>query len=121
MLQLREHAKQVIQDNEVLYGPLLAVVHFRIPYPLSAKNYVRVRKHLTPHAKKPDADNLEKFLNDSLSGVLWKDDAQIAWLLRSKTVTKEKEGSTTIFVTEISDEPYNEQEIKQHLLEHIAM
>ena len=63
----------------------------------------RKRFHHTPHAARPDGDNLEKFLNDALSGVVWKDDAQISWILRSKTNTEAEEGYTVLYVRELSD------------------
>lgn len=54
-----------------------------------------------PHVKRPDGDNLEKYLNDSLNGVVWTDDSRIAWLLRSKTLTCAKEGATVLCVCEM--------------------
>lgn len=51
--------------------------------------------------KRPDGDNLEKYLNDSLNGLVWTDDARIAWLLRSKTITSAKEGETILCVCEL--------------------
>lgn len=66
--------------------------------------------------KKPDADNLEKFLNDSLKGLIWKDDAQISWLLRSKTYVDDPVGSVYLKVIELPDEPANITEITKHLI-----
>jgi hypothetical protein len=54
-----------------------------------------------PHTSRPDGDNLDKFLFDALTGVCWKDDSQIVWLLRSKTRTKESVGETCLFVSQI--------------------
>lgn len=56
-----------------------------------------------PHTKKPDGDNLEKFLNDSFNGTVWGDDAQLAWVLRSKSLTDAKEGRTVVFIRELEN------------------
>ena len=42
-------------------------------------------------------------MNDSLNEVLWHDDSQITWLLRSKTKTDKKEGKTIIFMRELDN------------------
>lgn len=100
MKKTREYVReQMLEKNmPVLRGPLFVIMHFRIPAPLSLTTPKRMDLHMLPHAKRPDGDNLEKFLNDSLNGVLWVDDAHIAWLLRSKTLTFDKKGSTTVYV-----------------------
>jgi hypothetical protein len=56
-----------------------------------------------PHFTKPDADNLEKYLNDCFKGVVWSDDAQISWLLRSKTHTDHREGGTIFYAIELPE------------------
>jgi Holliday junction resolvase RusA-like endonuclease len=88
-------------DFPLMTGPLLVIAHFMIPVPLTVKGTKRKSQHMLNHAKRPDGDNLEKFLNDSLNGVLWTDDSQIACILRTKTYTKEREGSTVLFVREL--------------------
>jgi len=90
-------------DFRILEGPLLVIVHFRLPTPKRLKKDPLYRAHGYPHTRRPDGDNLEKFMNDILKGIVFKDDCQIAWLLRSKTYTGEDEGSTTFFVKEIED------------------
>lgn len=69
--------------------------------------------------KKPDGDNLEKYLNDSLSGIVWRDDAQITWILRSKTVTAEKEGYTIFYAQEIDQAQPDYDELLLAIREHI--
>lgn len=97
--------KGAIQPEELpmLSGPLLVVLHFQIPATLGMSEYKRKEFEGKNHLKRADGDNLEKFVNDSLSGVIWKDDAQIAWCLRSKTYTADKIGSITIFARELTD------------------
>jgi Holliday junction resolvase RusA-like endonuclease len=36
------------------------------------------------HSKKPDLDNLVKFVKDCLNGIAWKDDAQVVTLAATK-------------------------------------
>lgn len=55
------------------------------------------------HCKRPDGDNLEKYVNDCLTGIVWKDDAQISWILRSKTYVDHPTGFIDIYVKEIGE------------------
>lgn len=76
----RNFLKQLIKTNYLgkpLTGPLKATVVFTFVPPKSDKK----RKY--PY-KKPDIDNLCKNLFDPMSGVLWKDDAQIVKLEAEK-------------------------------------
>lgn len=94
-------------------------MHFRIPAPLSLPERKRRSQHGLPHIKKPDGDNLEKFLNDSLNGIIWNDDARIAWIVRSKSITSAKVGETIIFVRELDDGLPNYDLIISDIMEHI--
>ena len=71
--------------------------------------------------KRPDGDNLEKFLNDSLNGILWEDDARIVWTLRSKSYTSDKEGYTVVFATELGPSAMDYDCILEHCREHIEI
>ena len=62
---------------------------------------------------------MEKFLNDALTGVVWSDDSQITWILRSKTVTAEKEGYTIFYAQEIDDAQPDYEELLLAIREHI--
>lgn len=59
-------------------GPLDVAMHFRLPRPKSLPK--RVRHHI----KRPDLDNLAKAVKDALRGVVYRDDAQVIWLLVAK-------------------------------------
>lgn len=107
--------------KEKLKGPLLVIVRYLIPAPPSLTLKRRKAMHLTPHFKKPDGDNLEKFMNDSFNKIVWEDDAQIVWMLRSKLITYEKEGSTEIYISEISSATTDFQEILDHIVNNIEM
>lgn len=97
------HLKHNYDNFKLLKGPLLVIAHFMLPAPISKTLKFRVLRNFLPHIKKPDGDNLEKFLNDSLKGVIWEDDARIAWLLRSKNYTCNKKGRTILFVRELQN------------------
>jgi Holliday junction resolvase RusA-like endonuclease len=55
--------------------PITLSALFVFPYPasLSAKK----RAANPQHTKKPDADNLLKFIKDCANGILWHDDSQV--------------------------------------------
>ncbi len=61
-------------------SPVKLCVLFVFPRP---KNHYRANGEIKPkfqneyHTKKPDIDNLVKFLADSLNGVFWRDDSLI--------------------------------------------
>jgi len=111
MKATREIAIEQMQDKDPFEGPLLVIAHFKIPAALSLPNWKRVRMHTKQHMKKPDADNLEKFLNDSFNSVVWKDDAQVSWLIRNKSITHDKIGSTDVHIISIPDEHMTYKEI----------
>ena len=90
--------------RKALSGPLLVIYHFLMPQVKQLAGYKRLLLASKPHCKKPDGDNLEKFLNDAFNGILWSDDAQIAWMLRSKSYAEGTKGSITIFACEIPNE-----------------
>jgi len=64
---------------------LLVTLIFRFPRPKShfrTGKYADVLKDNAPyyHTSTPDADNLAKFVCDSLNGIFWKDDKVISYL-----------------------------------------
>lgn len=123
MEDLRKYVKSQLPDATfpLFRGPLLVIVHFRVPVPRSVPPRRRNPQHMRPHTKRPDGDNLEKFLNDALNGVLWFDDSRIVWLLRSKTNTAAKVGETTIFVRELSDTPPDYAQILEDIKQNIQI
>lgn len=45
------------------------------------------------HTKKPDLDNMIKFVKDCLNGVLWHDDSQVVMVTAIKRYTEEQPGT----------------------------
>lgn len=121
MQVVRGYIRKAMDEHgySILEGPLLVVLHFRIPTPQGAKPIPRALKHLWPHTSRPDGDNLEKLINDALNGTLWKDDSQIAWVLRSKSYINAKDGEIILHVYEIKNGPPDYDEIQRALVESI--
>ena len=111
--------KFIQQKLPMLKGPVLVVVHFVLPAPLSLPQRKREAQNFLPHTKRPDGDNLEKYLNDALTGIVWADDACVAWILRSKTITSDKEGYVVFYAQEIANTPPDYHGILQAIREHI--
>jgi Holliday junction resolvase RusA-like endonuclease len=63
---------------EPLTCPICLEVKFYMPIPKSYSKKKRERLIGRHHTKKPDIDNLEKFICDCLNGIAWRDDAQVA-------------------------------------------
>lgn len=105
----------------LLKGALLVIVHFVLPAPLSLPQRKREAQNSLPHLKKPDGDNLEKFLNDALTGCVWDDDSRVAWMLRSKTLTSEKEGYVVFYAKEISNTETDYTEILHAIQDNICI
>ncbi len=55
-----------------------------IPSSVSKKQRILMEGCAVPHTKKPDLDNMIKFVKDCANGVLWNDDSQITEVLASK-------------------------------------
>lgn len=69
-----------------LTEPLKANLIFSLPIPKSTskKNRALMLEHKIVPTKKPDIDNLVKFILDCANGVLFEDDKQIVQLVASK-------------------------------------
>lgn len=59
--------------------PVSVLVSFRMPIPASAsrKRCEAMVSGETRHTKRPDVDNLQKFLKDCCNGLIWRDDSQV--------------------------------------------
>ena len=88
-------------DLPLLYGPLLLIVTYYLPMPKSTRSRKDAIEGL-PHDKRPDGDNLDKFLCDALTGVLWADDSRIVVHVRRKLYTQATKGRTVVYCKELS-------------------
>jgi len=86
---LQQHASGVFFD-----GPVAVSLSFYLPRPQSLPRKI---KH---HTKRPDADKLARSTIDAMTGVLWKDDAQVVNLFVRKSYA-EDQPSAVIRVEEV--------------------
>jgi Holliday junction resolvase RusA-like endonuclease len=83
------HALQAMHGKCVASGPVLLVISFVLDRP---KGHYRTGKHageLRPDApafstSKPDCTKMLRCIEDALTGIVWKDDAQVALQITSK-------------------------------------
>lgn len=72
-----------IYEDELWQGAVALNLVFFLPRPKShygtgrKANQLKPGMALTPHTKRPDIDKLSRAVLDALTGVIWKDDAQI--------------------------------------------
>ena len=78
---LAAEVRNQLGDFEPFLGRVFVMVHFY--YKLPTRNPTSIKK-LDYYAKKPDIDNLQKFLFDSLGGLFYKDDCQLVHVNASK-------------------------------------
>ena len=92
------------QTKDVFSGPVSLYVHFYMKIPKAyyrSGKYSKLLKKDAPvfHTKKPDIDNLCKFLFDCCNGVVFNDDSQIFQLSASKTYAELPRTEFTIIET----------------------
>jgi Holliday junction resolvase RusA-like endonuclease len=76
-----EAVRLIIQSqykDEPLTGAVACMVTYYMKIPESYSNKKKTSLLFQPHTKKPDLDNLDKFINDCMNGIVWKDDSQVA-------------------------------------------
>lgn len=73
-------------DAKPLEGPLTLNLQFELPIPKSYSKKKREQIYLgdVKHDKKPDLDNLVKFVTDCMNGLVYRDDSQIAAIYCTK-------------------------------------
>ena len=78
------HVKSQLNGHQIIPAgtPIRIECWFLMPVPKSMlkglQGQVRANLDPVPHVKKPDLDNLLKFVKDCLNGIVWADDAQVA-------------------------------------------
>jgi Holliday junction resolvase RusA-like endonuclease len=89
ILTARSQIKEAIPEGV----PVTLHCQFFMPIPKSTPK----KKIMHEHTKKPDLDNLVKFVKDCLNGELWHDDGQVSCLYAEKIY--DHEPRTVIMVT----------------------
>jgi Holliday junction resolvase RusA-like endonuclease len=92
-------ASEAMNGGDLLEGPLMVDVEFRFKRPQShfhKRKSGTVKRDDAPmyHASTPDADKLMRAIGDSMSGVVYRDDSQLAVVNVVKVYTDSSEGAT---------------------------
>jgi Holliday junction resolvase RusA-like endonuclease len=71
--------KSQLNGCDIIKGPVKLTVTCFMPIPKSTskKKKAQMLRGEIKHTKKPDFDNLIKFICDCLNGIVWKDDSQV--------------------------------------------
>jgi len=81
--------KSQLKGHNLFEGPLRLCTLFCMPIPksYSKKKRAQIECGDFQHTKKPDLDNLLKFVKDCLNGLVWVDDSQIVKVEAKKIYT----------------------------------
>lgn len=84
--------------RKVEEGPVILACEFVMPIPrsLQKRDVALAEAGKYYHTKKPDLDNLVKFVKDCLNGLAWRDDSQVVKITASKFYGKEPETRITL-------------------------
>ena len=84
--QVRKAAEKAMGGMEPLETPVALYCYIKLPIPQSytKKRKERCEKGIEKPSKKPDLDNIVKAVQDSLNGIIYKDDSQIVALHSTK-------------------------------------
>lgn len=96
---VRDNAALAMEGRPAFDGVVSVTITFFMPVPASWSKAKRQAAHSSPHARRPDLDNLAKAILDAMGahprhapdGVVFKDDGQIASLYLEKRYTVEGE------------------------------
>lgn len=93
--------------------PLLVDITFRMPIQKSASKKIREQmlNGTIHHMKKPDCDNLEKFILDCMTGIVFEDDAQICTLYCRKVFSSIP--GTLIRIKQFTMNNYTKDELQE--------
>lgn len=98
------------KPDKPIASPVILDIEFYLKRPKShyrTGKYSEMLKDSAPkfHTKKPDLDNLIKFVKDSLNGIFWNDDSQVYCIIAYKNYADPESGPETIIkIKEIADD-----------------
>lgn len=96
----RVNLERLHQDRSLFHGPLHVEMNFFMPMPKSShKRWAQIVG--TYHLFRPDLSNLIKFIEDVATGILYKDDCEIASIWSKKRY--DKKPRTEFIVTEMKN------------------
>lgn len=79
-------AAEAMAGREPSANPIAMIVELsmQIPASWSAKRRALAAEGIIRATKKPDADNILKGIKDGCNGIVWRDDAQVVYIVISK-------------------------------------
>jgi crossover junction endodeoxyribonuclease RusA len=98
----RHSALEAMGEREPVRGCVRIIVEFQLPYPRTS-----IRKWQWgwwPNTKQPDIDKLIRALFDALTGIVWADDSQVAFVTANKVYAWNDKPGAIIVVDFVSDE-----------------
>jgi len=99
---IRHAAREAMDERPPFAGPIRLMCEFRLPYPASS-----IRKYQfgwLPHTKKPDVDKLFRMVADAMTGIVWRDDAQVCFSAINKVYAWDGKTGAIIDVDEIDEQ-----------------
>ncbi len=108
---IRRTALETMGERLPSRGPIRLMCEFQLPYPVSS-----IRKYQMgwwPHIKQPDVDKLLRMLFDALTGIVWADDSQIAFVNCNKVYAWNDRPGAHIIVDFLDDEFMQDLGIRQ--------
>jgi crossover junction endodeoxyribonuclease RusA len=96
------NAAQQAMDVPPFTNGIRLMCEFRLPVP--ATSIRKYQQGWLPHTKKPDVDKLFRALSDALTGIVWRDDAQVCISSINKIYAWAGDIGATVVVDEISEE-----------------
>lgn len=92
--------QEAFYERDPFTGPLALYVHFVLPFRKSDLRKDGTPKPSAPHhhTTKPDATKMLRAVEDALTGIAWKDDAQIARQIVTKTYGAKPGATITISI-----------------------
>lgn len=99
---IRNAASEAMGENEPQRGAVRLLCEFDLMYPASS-----IRKYQfgwLPHTKQPDVDKLLRALLDALTGIVWVDDSQVAFVTVNKVYAWNGRPGAHVIVDFLDDE-----------------
>lgn len=99
---VRVAATEAMGELRPFTGAIRMMVDFCLPYPRSS-----IRKYQFgwwPHTKRPDMDKLTRSVCDALKGIVWLDDAQVAFSTISKSYAWNDQPGAHFIIDEMDEE-----------------
>lgn len=90
--------------KEPITGPIFLIIFFDMPIPASYSPKKTLSVINKPHQNKPDCTNLQKFIEDCLTGIIFVDDKQV-WKIFSEKKYSEKP-KTVIYIQQLCQQPF---------------